>query len=141
MSKSDSLENGWLLLLFNAVTYANVAANAGASPLTSLYVAAHTADPGEGGAQTASEISYTGYSRVGIVRTSSGWTVTGSSVAPVTNPVVLGKCTAGSGTLTHFSVGELSTGAGRIFYSGPVTPNIAVVAGVTPKLDIVITED
>lgn len=139
--KSDSAENGWLLLLFNAVGYANVADDAGSSPLSDLYVAAHTDDPGDDGDQTTNECTYTGYGRVAIVRSSSGWTVTDDTVVPVTSPTPLGLCSAGSENITHWSVGELSSGAGRIFYSGPVTPNIAVAVGITPKLAITITED
>lgn len=141
MSKSNSLENAYLLLLYNASAYANVADNAASSPLTTLYVAAHTADPGEGGTQTSNECAYTSYARVAIVRTSSGWTVTADTVVPVTNPVPLPQATGGSETITHFSIGELASGAGRLFHIGTVTPNIAVSTGITPKINITIIED
>lgn len=139
--KSDSAENGWLLLLFNTTTYANIANNASSSPLTNLYVAAHTADPGDSGNQSTSECTYSGYARIAVARSSGGWTVTGNTVVPATNPVALGVCSSGPQTITHFSVGELASGSGRIFYSGTVTPNISVTVGGTPKLNITITED
>lgn len=141
MSKSNSLENGLLLLLFNGTTYANIADNAASSPLTNLHVAAHTADPGESGTQTSSECAYGGYSRVAIARTSGGWTVSTNTVVPVTNPVVLGVCASGTENITHFSIGELASGAGRIFYSGPVTPNIAVSIGVIPQINVAVAEE
>ena len=48
-----------------------------------------------------------------------------------------------SGTVTHFSVGTASSGAGKILYSGTVTPNIVTGNGVTPQLttSTQITED
>jgi hypothetical protein len=142
MSKSNTFENDLLALLFNATAIGNVADNAASSPLTNLYVAFHTADPGEGGNQTTNECTYTGYARVAVARTSGGWTVSGSSVSPAAD-VVFGGCTAGSETITHFSVGKLSSGAGEIYYSGSCSPTIPVSSGVTPRLKAgtTITED
>ncbi len=39
------------------------------------------------------------------------------------------------GTVTHFGVGSGSSGATELDFFGTVTPNLAVVAGITPKLD------
>ena len=61
-----------------SLAIANLADNAASSPLTNLYVALHTADPGESGTQSTNEISYTSYARVAVARSSAGWTVTGS---------------------------------------------------------------
>jgi len=38
------------------------------------------------------------------------------------------------GTVTHFGVGSGSSGATELDFFGTVTPNLSVVAGVTPKL-------
>lgn len=142
MSKSNSLENGLLLLLFNATTLANVAINATSSPITSVHASLHTADPGEAGDQTTSETTYTSYGRVAVVRTSSGWTITANSVSPVTS-IDFPAGTGGSGTITHFGVGTVISGAGVLWYSGTVTPNLPVGNGITPKLTTAtaITED
>lgn len=143
MSKGDTYENDLLKLIFQATAIANIADNAAASPLTNLYVSLHTADPGESGNQGSSEISYTGYARVAVARTAGGWTVTNNSVRPVAN-VDFGQMTAGAGgTVTHFAVGTAVSGAGIILYKGTVSPNIAVVNGVTPRLTTAstITED
>lgn len=142
MSKGNTFENEWLRLIFNATAIANIADNASVSPLTSLYVALHTADPGETGDQTTSETTYTGYARVAVARTSGGWTVTGSSVSPVA-AITFPQCTGGTATITHFSVGTAASGAGKILYKGTVTPNISVSNGVTPQLTTAstITED
>lgn len=133
MSLGNTFENDLAKLIFNATAIANIADNAASSPLTNLYVAFHTADPGEAGDQTTSETSYTSYARVAVARTSGGWTVTNNSVSPTAN-VDAPQCTGGSATLTHFSVGTASSGAGKLLGSGTLTPNISVSSGVTPRL-------
>ncbi len=141
-TKSNALENALLLLLFNATTFANVAINATSSPITDIYMSLHTADPGEAGDQTTSEATYTSYARTAVVRTSSGWTITANSVSPVAN-IDFATCTGGTNTITHGGVGKSISGAGVLFYSGTVTPNISVSNGVTPRFTTAstITED
>ena len=129
----DTFENKMMLLYFNATAWANVADNAASSPLTNLYVSAHTADPGDAGNQTTSETSYTSYARVAVARTSGGWTVTNNSVSPVSN-VSFPAATGGTATLTHFGIGTASSAAGVLHWSGTITPNISVASGVTPIL-------
>jgi hypothetical protein len=84
MSFTNAAENSILNLIFRAEAWANIADNAASSPLTNLYVSLHTADPGETGNQSTSEIAYTSYARVAVARSSSGWT---SSTAGSTSPV------------------------------------------------------
>lgn len=142
MSKGNTFENDLLKLIFNATAIANIADNAASSPLTNLYVSLHTADPGEAGDQTTSEIAYTSYARVAVARTSGGWTVTNNSVSPVAD-ISFPAGTGGSGTATHFGVGTASSGAGKLLYKGAISPNIVCGNGVTPKLTTAtaITED
>jgi len=142
MSKGDTFENDLLKLIFNATAIANIADNAASSPLTNLFVSLHTADPGEAGSQTTSEATYTSYARVSVARTTGGWTVTTNSVSPVAT-ISFPACTAGTNTITHFAVGTLTSGAGKLLYSGTVTPNMSVSTGVTPQLatSTAITED
>src|SRR5258708_31057377 len=115
MSKSDTFENDWLKLIFNATPIANIADNAASSPLTNLFLSLHTADPGEAGVQTTNECSYTSYARVTVARTSGGWTVTGSSVSPASN-IVFPTCTGGIQTATHAAVGVAVSGGSKILY-------------------------
>lgn len=142
MSKSNANENAYLKLLFQAIAWAGIADNAATSPVTDLYFALHTADPGEGGSQNTSEAGYTGYARVAVPRTTGGFTVTANSVSPAA-AVVFPACTAGSETLTHFSIGTAATGAGVVLYKGPISPTVAVSNGVTPEITAAsaITED
>lgn len=140
--KSDTFENDYLKLVFNATAIANIADNAASAPLTNLFVALHTADPGEAGTMTTSEATYTGYARVSVARTTGGWTVTGNSVSPFA-AITFGACSAGTNTITHFSVGVAVSGAVKYLYAGTVTPNISVSTGVTPQLTTAstVTED
>lgn len=141
-SKGNTFENDLLKLVFQATAIANIADNAASSPLTNLYFGGHTADPGEAGDQTTSECAYTSYARVAVARTSGGFTVTANSASPVAT-VSFPPGTGGSGTMTHFSVGTASSGAGKLLYSGTATPNIVTGNGVTPQLTTAtaITED
>lgn len=133
MSISNTTENNILKLIFNATAWANVADNAASGPLTNIHVALHTADPGEAGTMSTSEIAYTSYARVNVARTSGGWTVTNNSVSPVAN-IDFPAGTGGAGTATHFSVGKTGGGATDIYWSGTVTPNIVCGNGITPRL-------
>jgi len=133
MSKSDVFENQLLQLIFNGTAIPNLAQN-GVSPLTQLFVALHTADPGEAGTQSTSEVNYTGYARVGVARTAGGWVVTGNSVSPANN-IEFGEMTAGTpGTATHASIGTAASGAGTILYRGALSPSVAFNVGVIPRI-------
>lgn len=133
MGKSTTFSNDLLKLIYNATAIANLADNAAASPLTNIYVALHTADPGAAGTQSTSEVSYTGYARQAVARTSGGWTVTTNSVSPVAN-VVFPVSTGGTPVATHFSTGVAASGATKIHHSGTVTPNITVSTSVVQTL-------
>lgn len=142
MSKANTFENDWLKLIFNATAIANLADNAATAPLTNLFVSLHTADPGEAGDQTTSEVAYTSYARVSVARTTGGWTVTNNSVSPVA-AITFPAGTGGTGTATFFGVGTATSGAGKLLYKGTVTPNIVCGNGITPSLTTAtaITED
>lgn len=130
MSKSNTLENDWLKLLFNATAIANIADNAASSPLANLYVALHTANPGEAGSQTTSECAYGSYARVAVARTAGGFTVTANSVSPVA-VVDFPECTSGSEEATFFSIGTASSGAGIVLYYGVIGAAPTMVTGAT----------
>jgi hypothetical protein len=133
MSIANATENALLLLIFNATAWANYADNAASSPQTNIHVSGHTADPGEAGDATTSEIAYTSYARINVARTGGGWTVTANSVSPAAE-IAFPAGTGGSGTMTHFATEKTGGGAAAILFSGTVTPNIVTGNGVTPKL-------
>lgn len=146
MSKSNAFETEILSHIFLNADIANVGDAAGLQNSVatgSLYLSLHTADPGEAGSATTSEISYTGYARQAVARTSGGFTVSGATVTLTAN-VDFPEMTAGTGgTVTYFSVVKEVSGASTILYSGAVTPSITVATGVTPRLKSTtsITED
>jgi hypothetical protein len=128
MPASTAWANAFLAYLLNNV--AMPAAFTG----TTAYVALHTADPGDAGTQSTSEIAYTGYARIAITKSGTGgWTVSGKGAVNAI-AALFGTMTGGAGgTVTHLTVGELLTGAGTVFARGAVTPNIAVTTGVAPN--------
>ncbi len=147
MSKSDFLENALLKLIFNATAIANIADNAAASPLTSLYWSLHTADPTDAGSQSSSEVTYGSYARQPVARTTGGMTAaTAGSTSPVANivfPAATSPALPSVVSITYAGVGVAVSGATSLLYSGPVTPNINVSTGVQPILTTAstITED
>lgn len=132
-AKSTALDSALLALLLNATAIANTADNAASAPYTNLYLSLHTASPGIGGNQTTNEAAYTSYARVAVARSSAGWTVasgTATLVAVATFPTATG----GSETETYFALGTASSGAGNLWYFGPISPTIVVSNGATPQL-------
>ncbi len=73
MPKSTTFCNDLINLIFRSTPIAGLADNDATTPLTVLYLSLHTADPGVGGAQTTNEASYTGYARLAVDRTGTGW--------------------------------------------------------------------
>lgn len=133
MPFGSTFQNDLAKLLFQATAIANVADNAATSPLTNLFVSLHTADPSAGN-QTTNEISYTGYARVTVARTSGGWTVTSNSISPVATITFPASTGGTGGTCTHAAIGTASSGTGKILISGALSPTIAVSNGVTPSI-------
>jgi hypothetical protein len=131
MSKGNTTENDLVKFMFQGTampSYGSI-----------LYIAFHTADPGEGGAQNTSESAYPDYARVAIARTSGGWQVVGNqsdNLVEITFP----ECNASFGvsteTETHVSIGTASSGAGQILYSGALSQPIIVSALQTPRFPI-----
>lgn len=142
MSKGDTFENDFVKLIFQGTAIANIADNAATSPLTSLYLSLHTADPGETGSQTTNEATYTSYARVAVARTSSGFTISNNQVTLAAN-TDFPAATGGTNTITHFGVGTASSGAGKLLYKGSLSPSISVSSGVTPRINsgVIVTEE
>lgn len=134
MAKSVVTCNNLLKLIFNATPWANMADNAASSPYTSLFISLHTADPGTGNSQLTNETGYTNYTRIGVVRTSVGWTVA-SNTAVNAGLVQFPQCGASGATLTYVAIGTSLTGAGNVLYSGPLNSALAVASGIQPQFN------
>ena len=134
MSLSNTSETALLTLLFNNSAWALIGDASGLQPSAtagSFYIALHTADPGEAGDQTTSEASYTGYARVAVARAAGGFTVSGAQVSN-TATIQFAECTAGSATVTYFTVGTASSGAGSVLYRGALSASRSISSGITP---------
>jgi hypothetical protein len=149
MSKGNTYESELLNLVLNNIGMALVGDATGIRPSTvdgSLYVALHSADPGEAGAQNTSEVTYTGYARVPVARNpgSPQWTVA-SGAASNAAAITFGKRTdVGTVTATHFSVGTALSGAGKVLYKGILTDALPISLNIQPEFpigDLDITED
>lgn len=146
MSKSNSWENDFLLLLFNntnAALIGDATGLRGSTTAGSLYVSLHTADPDEAGTQATSEATYGSYARIAVARSAGGWTVSGNAVSN-TAAITFAAATSGTNTITHFGVGTDASGAGKLLYKGALTPSISVSTGIAPNIpvgDLDITED
>lgn len=101
---------------------------------TDLWIALHTADPGEAGTATTSEATYTSYARVALDRATE-FTVTGNTI---TNAVLaqFPQCTGGSNTITYASIVTTSSGAGTIIVRAALSSSISVTNGVQPQFAI-----
>ena len=96
-----------------------------------FYVALHTADPGEAGTATTSEVAYTDYARVAISRT-TGFTVTGNQIENAA--LIQFPQSGGSGTdCTHFSIVTTSSGAGQIILRGALSATLPTGSGIQPQ--------
>lgn len=145
MSKSNAWETDLLNLLFNntnAALIGDATGLRGSTTAGSLYLSLHTADPGEAGDQTTSEVTYTSYARVVVARTSGGFTVSGNAVSLAAN-ASFPAGTGGSGTAAYWGLGTAASGTGKLLYKGAISPTIATGNGVTPILNAgtIVTED
>jgi len=148
MSKGNTFENDILGLIFNNTDIANIGDASGlqnSATAGSLYVALHTADPGEAGTAATSEATYTNYNRVAVARSGAGWTVSGNT-ATNTSQITFPQCGASGNTITYVSitVGGTPAVADKILYSGALSSSLAVALNITPLFaasGLTVTED
>jgi len=135
--KGNSNSAGWLGLIFQQLVSGSLntlVANA-TTPLSTLYVSLHTADPTAAGTQSSNEAAYTGYTRIGVARNSSGWSLSNETISNV-GSINFPLCTGGSETETYFGIGTSLTGAGVLLYAGPLSSGLSVVNGITPSFAV-----
>lgn len=130
--KGNTNAVNYLKLVFQAVNWANIADNTATSPLTNLFVSLHTADPTASGSQTSSEAAYSGYARVAVARTSSGWSISSETISNV-NAITFPASTSGPESETWVGVGTATSGAGVLLWAGPLTATLVVNNGITPS--------
>jgi len=136
--KGTAYANSLLKLNLQAVGIPGIADNTATNPATVVCVALHTADPGAGGTLSSNEAAYPGYARLPVARSSTAWTITGSTANP-TASLTFPAATSGTETETWFSIGIPTagtncTGALVIMYRGSITPALTVTGGTSPQL-------
>jgi hypothetical protein len=141
--KSNSLAEAFINLIFKGVTDAELFDSAGS--LTEFYVGLHTSDPTDAGTQATNEVTltqYPTYARVMVARGAGFGTLSTTAgetsihpAAAITFPTTDDQ---GTGcTITHLSIGTAASGAGRLLYSGTVSPTMVLppeTPGVIPQL-------
>lgn len=135
MSMTNTAEAALLDLLFLNTDWANIGDAGGlqnSAAAGSFYVSLHSSDPGEAGNQTTNEISYTGYARVAVARTSGGFTRSGATISN-TALVQFSQCTGGTATATHFGIGTDLSGAGNLIFKGALTASLSISNGIQPQ--------
>lgn len=96
------------------------------------YIALHTADTGADGTQDSNEVSYTGYARQLV--DAGDWAVDGAdfeNAAPIEFPEVEGV--SGTVTVTHFTIGNAASGAGKVLLRGKLTNPLPITVGQEPR--------
>jgi hypothetical protein len=143
MSKTNSFETAFLNHLFTNANIDNIGDATGlrsSSTAGNLHIALFTTAPTESAAGT--EANYTGYARVAVVRSGSGWTVVGNQASNAA-AVTFGECTGGTNNITSFGIMTAGTSGDLLLY-GTLTSNLSVSTGITPQFAIgalTVTED
>lgn len=136
MSKGNTTENDLMKYIFNK-TVINWDAN------TQVYIALHTADPGETGDQTSFESAYSSYTRVAVQRQAGAWTVADNQAANAAL-IQFPQCDGGSSTVTHVTIGTQFSGTGQVLYYGELNDPLTVSNLIQPQFAIgalTISED
>lgn len=121
---ASGVVNSEFLLLFNATTWTSTAINATVSPYTNLFLSLHTNDPIVGN-QTTNECNYTSYARVSVARTSGGFTVSSNTVTLAGAANFPQNTGVSSNVATYWGLGTNTSGAGNLWFSGPICANAA----------------
>jgi hypothetical protein len=124
MSFSNTAETAVLNYIF-------VGTNVSWDGNTDLWLALHTADPGEAGSATTSEAAYGSYARVAVTR-ATDFTVSGNQLSNA-NLEQFPQCTSGSETITYASIVTSSSGAGTIIVRGALNTSVPVSTGIQPQ--------
>ena len=135
MPKGTSTCNSFLALLYNATAWANIADNASASPITTVYMALATASYSATDTLSTNETAYTNYVRQSIARTTGGWTAPSGGSTSNAAAIEYPACGVTGATITSAAVGK-TTGAAAIFHYGDLNASIAVSNAIQPRFPI-----
>lgn len=133
MPKSTATCNAIVNLMYRATAWANVADNAGSSPLTNTYVSLHTGNlTAATNQQTDNETTYTDYARQAVAR-STGWNAASGGATANAATISFPQCGATGATLTHVATGTAASSTGTVWHYGALNSPLVVSAGITPQ--------
>jgi hypothetical protein len=102
-----------------------------------LYLSLHTGTVGVGGDQLTNEVSYTGYSRVALIRNASTGVFSAAATRASSNNALLQFGNPTDGTfpivITHVAIGENSAGAGTVLAFGALSPSLTINLNNQPQ--------
>lgn len=98
---------------------------------TDLWIALHTADPGEAGTAVTSEAAYPNYARAVLTR-ATDFTVSGNQVSNANQEAFNQANAATTEVLTWASIVTTASGAGTIIARAQLTTPITMANGVQP---------
>lgn len=119
---TNAAETAILKLIYQNQAFAGVGDSAGlgaSADAGNLYISLHSQDPGAAGTQLTNEVTYDGYARVAVPRSSAGWTVSqaeADSVAVKNAIRVLFPANTGTqaAQVRYVCVGTAQSGAGQL---------------------------
>ncbi len=136
MSAQDFWEDDLLDLIMTNVAAPNVGDAGGLQPSVgagSFFTSLMTALPAESVSdQTTNEATYTPYARIGVARSTAGWTVA-AGVADNDSAITFPQATSGSDTVTHFGLGFAVSGVGFLNMVGALASSLGISVGITPE--------
>jgi hypothetical protein len=137
-AKATAFANDLLKLIFQNIPLPGIGDAGGLQPSAAagmLWLSLHTADPGVDGDQSTNEVDYPGYTRVGVIRDETGWTVVDNKVSPATLlSFPIGTGTGANQMCPVGVVGTDETGPGKILYRGAFSPPVTTGPGISPQI-------
>lgn len=135
MPKGTNVCNNFLALLYNGTTWANVAINATASPITDIYMALANVTGAPGDTMSTSETAYTNYVRQTIVRSTLGFTAPSGAATSNAAAVNYPQCGVTGDTIVAAKLGK-AAGASDVFHYGDLNSPVAVSNNIRLTFDI-----
>jgi len=125
---TTSFAEEYLKLLFQNVQLDNIGSGLrNATTAGSLFIALLTDD------NPITEVTYGGYVRAGITRTTTSWAVTGRQCRNNINIVFAARTDAGTITATHFAICKAITGSDFILVAPLQTP-LVITEAIQPRI-------
>jgi hypothetical protein len=135
MPKATVTCNNFLALLYNATPWANIADNAGSSPITTISMRLATASYAVGSTGSTNEATYTNYALQTVARSTAGWAAPATRATSNAAQITFPQCGASGNTITSACTSKAS-GASDVFHYGDLNAPITVSNLIQPVFAI-----